>query len=261
MKEAYEVLSDPHKRETYDAIGARGMKWLEEPFSIDPQDMATNFARSSMVDRSKIFAIFVGLAVAVLLLPIFICLHLDGAFGQNASWFATFIPLWIWDCFLVFYHIRVIMMGPIERPDHIPPEEWADPLPMRKRYLSLFRFCLLTTFELFATLKLDDSFTASWFVVFTPYYVWELTSVYKKWPITQMKIVTIQDLESALGKTSADFTEEEKQAIKEGYFVVTSLDGDDFQESVRAKAAARQEVTKSAFRFAFSLLNDFLQIL
>ena len=26
MKEAYEVLSDPHKRETYDAIGERGMK-------------------------------------------------------------------------------------------------------------------------------------------------------------------------------------------------------------------------------------------
>lgn len=40
MKEAYEVLSDPHKRETYDAIGERGMKWLEEPFSIDPQQLA-----------------------------------------------------------------------------------------------------------------------------------------------------------------------------------------------------------------------------
>jgi len=25
MKEAYEVLSDPHKRDTYDAIGERGM--------------------------------------------------------------------------------------------------------------------------------------------------------------------------------------------------------------------------------------------
>ena len=58
MKEAYEILSDPHKRETYDAIGARGMKWIEEPFSIDPQELATNFARSSVIDRSKIFAIF-----------------------------------------------------------------------------------------------------------------------------------------------------------------------------------------------------------
>ena len=48
MKEAYEVLSDTHKRETYDAIGERGMKWLEEPFSIDLQEMAHNFATSSV---------------------------------------------------------------------------------------------------------------------------------------------------------------------------------------------------------------------
>ena len=59
MKEAYEVLSDQHKRETYDAIGERGMKWMEEPLSMDPQELAHNFAKSSVVDRSKIFGIFV----------------------------------------------------------------------------------------------------------------------------------------------------------------------------------------------------------
>jgi hypothetical protein len=133
MKEAYEILSDPHKRETYDAIGVRGMKMLDEPFSIDPQELATNFAKSSVVDRSKIFAIFVGVAVTLLILPILVCLHLDGSFGENASWTATFIPLWIWDGFMIFYFTRMILMGPIERPDHIPPEEWADPLPMEKR--------------------------------------------------------------------------------------------------------------------------------
>ncbi|CAJ1969684.1 unnamed protein product [Cylindrotheca closterium] len=253
MKEAYEVLSDPHKRETYDAIGARGMKWIDEPFSIDPQDLATNFSKSSVVDRAKIFAIFVAVAVAILLLPIFICLHLDGSFGENASWFATFIPLWIWDGFLVFYHVRLIMMGPIERPEHIPEEEWSDPLPMPKRYMSFFRFGLLTLFEIFATLKLDDSFGGSWLMAFLPYYLWELMSVYKKWPMTKMKIVTIADLEAALGKSTAEFTEEEKEAVKEGYAVVSSLEGEDFQEAIRAKSAARQELVKSAFRFIFSL--------
>ncbi|KAL3922105.1 MAG: hypothetical protein SGARI_006529, partial [Bacillariaceae sp.] len=81
MKDAYECLIDPHKRETYDTVGERGMKWLEEPFSIDPHELGHNFAKSSALDRSKIFAIFVVIAIAVLILPILICLHIDGAFG------------------------------------------------------------------------------------------------------------------------------------------------------------------------------------
>ena len=63
MKHAYEVLSDPHKRETYDAIGAKGLKWTEEPFSMDPAELAHNFATSSVIDRSKIFAIFIAIAI------------------------------------------------------------------------------------------------------------------------------------------------------------------------------------------------------
>jgi hypothetical protein len=253
MKEAYEVLSDPHKRETYDAIGIRGMKWLDEPFSIDPQELATNFAKSSVVDRSKIFAIFVGVAVTLLILPIFVCLHLDGSFGENAKWTATFIPLWIWDGFMIFYLTRIIMMGPIEKPDHIPPEEWVDPLPMEKRYMSLARFCLLVLFEFLAALKLDGLFQPSWFVVFLPYYSWELTTVYKKWPILQTKIVTVGDLESTLGKPSAEFTEEEKDFIERRYSVVPSLESEEFAAAQQLKTSATQELIKSAFRVTFSL--------
>lgn len=253
MKEAYEILSDPHKRETYDAIGARGMKWLEEPFSIDPQDLATNFAKSSVVDRSKIFAIFVGVTVTILLLPILVCLHLDGTLGENAAWTATFIPLWIWNGMLVFYYIRVIMMGPIEKPDHIPPEEWADPLPMEKRYMSLARFCLLFAFEFLSALKLDGVFQTGWFVVFLPYYIWEVTTVYKKWPVVQMKIVTLADLESTLGKPATEFTEGEKELIGKRYSVVPSLESEQFEAAQLLKASARQELIKCAFRASFSV--------
>eukprot|EP00984_Skeletonema_dohrnii_P026896 scaffold16292_cov72-Skeletonema_dohrnii-CCMP3373.AAC.1 len=105
MRNAYEVLSDPRRRETYDAIGERGMKWMEDPLSIDPQELAHNFATSSILDRSKIFAIFLAIYVAVFLLPILICLMADGTFG-GAKWVAVLTPLWIWDVFILFYHTR-----------------------------------------------------------------------------------------------------------------------------------------------------------
>ena len=251
MKEAYEILSDPHKKETYDAIGERGMKWMEEPFSIDPQELAHNFATSSVVDRSKIFAIFVALAVAVLLLPLLVCFHVDGAFGPHASWLATFTPLWLWDVFILFYHSRVIMMGPIPRPDHIPPEEWVDPLPMKKRIFSLVRFLLIVMFEILVCFKLDNIVRLPWFVIFFPLYVWEATTLYKKWPLARMRIVTVEDLEAALGKPFHQFTPAEKELIGKRYSVVPSTESPDFDAAQKLKTRARHDIIKSVFRILF----------
>lgn len=254
MKEAYEVLSDPHKRETYDTIGARGMKWLEEPFSVDPQELAHNFATSSALDRSKIFSIFVAVAAAVLILPILVCLHVDGVFGEDASWFATLTPLWIWDAFILFYHSRVIMMGPIARPDHIPPEEWVDPLPMRKRIFSLVRFVLIVLFELLVALKLDGMLNWPWALIFFPLYVWEATTLYKKLPLARMRIVTVEDLETALGKPFSEFTPAEKELIGKRYSVVSSATSPDFDAAQKLKTRARHDIVKSGFRIVFVLL-------
>jgi DnaJ domain/Transmembrane Fragile-X-F protein len=251
MKEAYETLSDSHKRETYDAIGERGMKWLEEPFSIDPQELAHNFAKSSVLDRSKIFAIFVAIAVSVLLLPVLVCLHVDGAFGPNASWMATLVPLWIWNSFITFYHCRVIMMGPIPRPDHVPPEEWVDPLPMKRRYMSFGRFLLIFLFEVLAALKLDSSVPFPWFFIFLPLYLWEGTTLYKKWPVARMRIVTVEDLEAALGKPFSQFTPAERELIGRRYSVVPSAESPEMEAATRLKARARHDIVKSAFRILF----------
>jgi hypothetical protein len=254
MKDAYEVLADPHKRETYNAVGERGMKWIDEPFSIDPQELAHNFATSSTLDRAKVFSIFIFAAVGVLLLPVLVCLHVDGDFGPDASWFATLAPLWLWDAFILFYHTRVIMMGPIARPDHIPPEEWVDPLPMRKRIFSLLRFVLIVLFEVLLALKLDRILNISWAFIFIPLYVWELTTLYKKWPLARMRIVTVQDLEAALGKPFAEFTPAEKDLIARRYSVVPSTTSPEFDAAQRLKTRARHDIIKSVFRVAFFLL-------
>uniref|UniRef100_A0A7S4JN11 J domain-containing protein n=1 Tax=Odontella aurita TaxID=265563 RepID=A0A7S4JN11_9STRA len=251
MKEAYEILSDPHKRESYDALGEKGMKWLEEPFSIDPQQLAHNFAASSFLDRSKIFAIFVVIAVAIFILPVLICLQVDGHLGPNAQWMAIFTPLWIWDTFILFYHIRVIMMGPIQRPDHIPEDEWIDPLPMSKRYFSLFRFVLVVVFEILAGLKLDDDVPWKWAAVFAPIYLWEATTLYKKFPLARMRIVTVEDLEEALGKPFAEFTQAERELIARRYSVVPSPHSAEFEAAHKLKSRARQDCIKLLFRVVF----------
>ena len=230
------------------------MKWIEEPFSLDPQELAHNFATSSVLDRGKVFAIFVGIVVAVFLLPFCICLQVDGVFGPNAKWTAVLFPLWIWNAVILFYHSRVIMMDPIVRPDHIPPEEWVDPLPMKKRIFSLVRFALIVVFEILAALKLDHVIAWPWFAVFFPLYIWEATTFYKKLPLARMRIVTVEDLEVALGKPFSQFTPSEKELIGKRYSVVPSTSSPEFEAAQKLKLRARHDLIKSGFRIAFCLL-------
>lgn len=254
MKEAYEVLSDPHKRDTYDAIGERGMKWLEEPFSIDPQELAHNFATSSVLDRAKIFAIFVAIAIAILIQPILICLQVDGALGPSSSWVAIFTPLWLWNTFILFYHARVIMMGPIPRPDTIPEQDWVDPLPMEKRIASMLRFVLIVVFEILVAVRLDNFLPLPWTVVFFPLYIWEGTTMYKKFPLARMRIVSLEDLEQALGKPFAQFTAAEKELIASRYAVVPSTSSPEFEAAQKVKTRARHDIAKSIFRIVFAIV-------
>lgn len=256
MKEAYEVLSDTHKRETYNAIGSKGMKYLDEPFSIDPSELLHNFAKSSILDRSKIFGIFVAVAIIVLLQPILICFNVDGDFGTDSLWVATLIPLWIWNLFLLFYHVRVILMGPIPKPDHIPDNEWVDPLPMKKRIFSMVRFCLIFLFEFLIALKVDGSISKSvpYTLLFIPYYLWEASTLYKKVPVARMRIVTVEDLELAMQKPFNEFTNEEKEIIGKRYSVVSSLHSPDYEIAYKLKIRARHDIIKSIFRIIFVIL-------
>ena len=175
----------------------------------------------------------------------------DGHLGDDAKWIAVLTPLWMWDAFILFYHTRVILMGPINRPDHIPEEEWVDPLPMSKRFFSLFRFCLIVLFEALAALKLDGEIVSPWAGIFIPIYVWELTTLWKKLPLARMRIVTVEDLEMALGKPFAEFTEPERELIARRYSVVPSPASPEFEAAHKLKSRARQDVIKLVFRVAF----------
>jgi len=253
MKEAYEVLSDPHKRETYDAIGARGMKWIDEPFSIDPQEMARNFATSSTLDRSKIFSIFVFLAIAIFIQPILICMKVDGKFG-NAQWMLVFFPIWIWSALIAFYHARVIGMGKVPKPDHIPEEEWEDPLPMRKRITGFIRYLLFLVFELQAALRLDQSILYSWLYVFAPLFIIEGYNIWKKNPLSRRTVLTIVELEAVFGKPLTEFNSDEKETVERHYIPVTNRDSPESDAATKEINVAKQEVMKIFFRILFIIL-------
>lgn len=250
MKEAYEVLSDPHKRETYDAIGERGMKWTEEPFSMDPQEMAHNFATSSTIDRAKIFSIFLFVAIAIFIQPILICLQIDGKFG-DARWTSVLIPLWIWSILILVYHCRILMMGKIPKPDHIPDAEWEDPLPMPKRIIGLIRFILFFAFELQTALHLDGVNSYPWSYVLGPLFLLEAFYLFKMLPLSRMVVETIEEIEFAMGKPFAEFTEAEKLFIGKNYVVVPDRTGEDFYDAQRQLTSARQEVMKIILRMIF----------
>eukprot|EP00559_Dactyliosolen_fragilissimus_P003581 CAMPEP_0184863796 /NCGR_PEP_ID=MMETSP0580-20130426/12473_1 /TAXON_ID=1118495 /ORGANISM="Dactyliosolen fragilissimus" /LENGTH=603 /DNA_ID=CAMNT_0027362323 /DNA_START=9 /DNA_END=1817 /DNA_ORIENTATION=+ len=251
MKEAYEVLSDPDKRETYDTIGERGMKWLEEPFSMDPEELTRNFASSSVVDRSKIFGIFVAIAIAIFFLPILVCLQSDGKFGVESSWMAILTPLWIWNAILLIYYVRMVMIGASKQPENVTDDEWIDPLPFSVRLHSLVRFSLTLILEVLVALRLDNSISLKWVYIFFPYYIIELSIFMKNRPLAQTRIVTIEDLEKALGKKFQDLTDEEKYVINIRYSVVPSKTSPEFEAIHKIKATARQELVKVAFRSIF----------
>ena len=254
MRHAYEVLSDPRRRETYDAIGERGMKWVEEPLSVDPQELAHNFATSSMCDRSKIFSIFLGVYVAVFLLPIMVCLMADGNLGDNAKWVAVLSPLWVWDVFILFYHSRVILMGPIKRPDHIPEEEWIDPLPMWRRIMAMIRFGCLVLFEVLLALQLDGYIHTLWSIIFIPMYLWDFIALRRKVMIANVLIVTHDELELAIGKKMQECSQPEREDIHRRYIVVPTKSGSIYDSACRLRDEAKMDIIRILARVIFTVL-------
>ncbi|KAL7551992.1 hypothetical protein ACHAWF_015204 [Thalassiosira exigua] len=254
MRHAYEVLSDPRRRETYDAIGERGMRWVEEPLSVDPQELAHNFATSSVCDRSKIFAIFLGAYVAIFLLPVLVCLMADGKLGPQAKWCAVLAPLWLWDALILFYHSRVVTMGPIRRPDHIPEEEWVDPLPMSKRITAMVRFAFLVVFQVLLALRLDGYIGIPWWAVFIPLYLWELIALRRKIALIMVRIVTLDELELAIGKKVSECTPAEREDIHRRFAVVPCKEGPTYDAARRLRDDAKMDVVRILARATFAVL-------
>ena len=170
LKEAYDVLSDPKKRKMYDAIGANGVKLMENPQDFNPRDFIKNF-QSNRADRMKIAIALSIICGIIIVMPILFCLKADGDMN-NAPWLAIWTPIWCIDA--VFFISAVLFV--IEKED-IPESEEGDPveepIPFSTKIMFFVKVVLLILIQVFVFTHLDHDLEWSWFKTFSPWLVYE----------------------------------------------------------------------------------------
>lgn len=227
MKAAYDTLSDPKKRQLYDALGDKGMDFVINPsHAWDPHVLLGNLAKSSVFDRAKLMALVLIFFGLVLLQPILLCAKVDqmleqnGGALENASWVALLIPFW---AFAVFYGVLLVIGKAV-----LPLMQWIS-----------FVFGIL-----FLALKFDTVLSWDYALLFIPFYCWmALRLLESKRDMNSVradmsKMVTIEYLEQYvinetkqdddgndiedqhLHRTYNDLNEEERDKINKEYVIV-----------------------------------------
>ena len=93
MKEAYDVLSDPEKRATYDKHGVEGLKLKEALDSMDPSVLVQAFVHSGSGARVFMLCIVLICCGILMIFPIFLVLKVDASVVWG--WPVVFAPLFL----------------------------------------------------------------------------------------------------------------------------------------------------------------------
>lgn len=194
LKEAYDVLVDPKKRKMYDAIGANGLKLMENPQDINSKDFINNFQKNR-ADRFKI-ALFLAIGCSIIVaMPVLFCLKADGDI-DNAPWLAIWTPCWCIDVIMLVSAI-LFMMEKEEIPMTEEGEPVEEPTPFSTKLVFFLKTASIVLIQILVFARLDHEVDFSWFLVFIPWFVFEglVIADFLRCSVTEVPEVNLTDTE------------------------------------------------------------------
>jgi len=206
MKSAYDILKDPHKRKIYDAHGPAVVRMFDGE-TLEPEVML-EAALSISKTASRMVLMAQPLLAVLLLLPVIaLSLRWDQRIAWN--WNIVFVPMWIVQVsiLIAIFKLRSVMSAtPDDGFEHPGDEEQeSEDVEQKKRRIRRFFnigaciMVLLIVQEAGIAVKLQGIHgfeKASWFLVITPYLVFELFMTYLRvrWTLDAMPGASVAPL-------------------------------------------------------------------
>lgn len=214
IKEAYEVLSDPRKRDSYDILGD-GATIVNG--SLDLQALTLNLAMASYFDKTKLF-LLVLLAVAIVLVgPLLICLKVDALhYSKNAlltvDWILILIPIYVFQALLL---VLSLIGGD---------------------YAACVKMTSLLVLMVFLALKWDASIHWDYAIILIPFYVYHLLLVLSFYAAMKGakasigRMVTVSYFEEKILPTWNAATDGDEENVNQSYRSYSDLTDEELDE-------------------------------
>eukprot|EP00440_Ansanella_granifera_P036849 gb/GFBE01039976.1/.p1 GENE.gb/GFBE01039976.1/~~gb/GFBE01039976.1/.p1 ORF type:complete len:423 (+),score=82.96 gb/GFBE01039976.1/:1-1269(+) len=176
MKEAYDVLSDPQKRELYDQYGPDIVK-MSEGNMVSPMAVLMALSRVGKKERAVALLVLTSFALALVSPALLLSLRWDSVVPM--SWFFAFIPLWVFQTVLWCCAQSCLAVPPMDD-EEAADEEFRAAHAERSRQVRDLRlrsslyFLLFFALEIFWSMRMEGVIRWSWYVVFSPWYCIEL---------------------------------------------------------------------------------------